>query len=448
MKIDNRITHIVKRDGSIVPFDQERITNAIYKAAASVGGHNRALSEQLSDQVVLRLNQCFQPPDMPTVEEIQDMVEKVLIENGHAKTARAYIVYREYRRKEREKKLLRREHFSPLPYRLMYENLLWNIDHDCETIEKLNEHIKRGTFVDLVREAEEAYNESLRRAAEIISSDERIRLIIVAGPSSSGKTTTTAKLALLLKEFGVETIPLNLDHYFFDLELHPRDEFGDYDFETPEALDINLINQHLGELVKGKKIKIPHYDFKTGKRTLDVAEVSIKPNQVILIDSLHGLYEPMTSSVDEESKFKVYIETVLIMRDSKQNFIRWTDIRLLRRMVRDHSTRRYDPLQTLTHWHYVRRSELKHIIPFVRNADYVLNGALPYELPYHKKYSFKNFERFVEKLKDDPKRNDAWIRAERIHTLLQQVALYEDETIIAPDSLLREFIGGSIYKLH
>ncbi|MGQ9603976.1 MAG: ATP cone domain-containing protein [bacterium] len=448
MKIDNRITRIVKRDGSIVPFDQERITNAIYKAAASVGGHNRALSEQLSDQVVLRLNQCFQPPDMPTVEEIQDMVEKVLIENGHAKTARAYIVYREYRRKEREKKSLRREHFSPLPYRLMYENLLWNIDHDCETIEKLNGHIRQGTFVDLVREADEAYNESLRRAAEIISSDERIRLIIVAGPSSSGKTTTTAKLALLLKEFGVETVPLNLDHYFFDLELHPRDEFGDYDFETPEALDINLINQHLGELVKGKKIKIPHYDFKTGKRTLDVAEVSIKPNQVILIDTLHGLYEPMTSSVDEESKFKLYIETVLIMRDSKQNFIRWTDIRLLRRMVRDHSTRGYDPLQTLTHWHYVRRSELKHIIPFVRNADYVLNGALPYELPYHKKYSFKYFERFVEKLKDDPKRNDAWIRAERIHALLQQVTLYEDETIIAPDSLLREFIGGSIYKLH
>lgn len=448
MKIDNRLTHIVKRDGSIVPFDQDRITNAIYKAAASVGGHNRALSEQLSDQVVLRLNQCFQPPDMPTVEEIQDMVEKVLIENGHAKTARAYIVYREYRRKEREKKSLRREHFSPLPYRLMYENLLWNIDHDCETIEKLNGHIRNGTFVDLVREAEEAYNESLRRAAEIISSDQRIRLIIVAGPSSSGKTTTTAKLASLLKGYGVETVPLNLDHYFFDLELHPRDEFGDYDFETPEALDINLINQHLGELVEGKKIRIPHYDFKTGKRTLDVAEVSIKPNQVILIDTLHGLYEPMTSSVDEESKFKVYIETVLIMRDSKQNFIRWTDIRLLRRMVRDHSTRRYDPLQTLTHWHYVRRSELKHIIPFVRNADYVLNGALPYELPYHKKYSFKNFERFVEKLKDDPKRNDAWIRAERIHALLQQVALYEDETIIAPDSLLREFIGGSIYKLH
>lgn len=445
---ENRITHIIKRDGSIAPFDQERITNAIYKAAASVGGHNRALSEKLSDEVVVRLNQCFQPPDMPTVEEIQDMVEKVLIENGHAKTAKAYIVYREYRRKERERKASRRQHYSPLPYRLMYENLLWNLDHGCETIEKLNQHIANGTFPDLVREADEAYKESLRRAAEVIASDKRIRLIVVAGPSSSGKTTTTAKLALLLKEFGVETVPLNLDHYFFDLELHPKDEFGDYDFETPEALDINLINQHLGELVEGKTIKMPHYDFKTGKRTLDVTEVSIKPNQVILIDTLHGLYEPLTASVNEELKFKVYIETVLIMRDRSQNFIRWTDIRLLRRMVRDHATRGYDPLQTLTHWHYVRRSELKHIIPFVRDADYVLNGALPYELPYHKKYSFRYFERFVEDLRNDPKRNDAWIRAERIHRLLEQVALYEDESIIAPDSLLREFIGGSIYKLH
>jgi len=448
MVTDNRITHIVKRDGTIVEFDQNRITNAIYKAAASVGGHNRALSERLSDEVVRILNQCFEPPDMPTVEEIQDIVEKVLIENGHAKTAKAYIVYREYRRRERERKARKRGQESPLPFRLMYENLLWNLDHGCETIDKLNRRVEDGTFAELVSEADQAYNESLNRAAEAIASEKGIRLIIVAGPSSSGKTTTTAKLAERLKQLGMETVLLNLDHYFFDLELHPKDEFGDYDFETPEALDINLINEHLGQLVEGKTVMIPRYDFKTGKRVLNATEVRVRPDQVILIDTLHGLYEPLTASVDEAVKFRLYIETVLIMRDKNRNFIRWTDIRLLRRMVRDHAQRGYNPMQTLTHWHYVRRSELKHIIPNIRNADYILNGALPYELPFHKKYSFEYFPKFIKELEGDPKRRDAYIRAERIYNLLSQVKVYEDESIVPPDSLLREFIGGSIYKLH
>jgi uridine kinase len=442
------ITHIVKRDGSVAPFDREKVVTAIYKAAASVGGHDKALSDRLADEVVDFLSQAYPPPDMPTVEDIQDMVEKVLIENGHAKTAKAYIVYREYRRRERERKAAKRGRESPLPYRLMYENLLWNLDHGCHTIEDLNRRIRDGSFPKLVKDADATYSEGVSRAAEAIASEEGLRLIIVAGPSSSGKTTTTAKLALRLKQLGVETVLLNLDHYFFDLELHPRDEYGDYDFETPEALDINLINEHLTALTQGKKVKVPQYDFKTGKRLETFAEISIAPRQVILIDTLHGLYEPLTEGIDGHLKFKVYIETVSILRDKDGGFVRWTDLRLLRRMVRDQAQRGYDPRQTIGHWHYVRRSELKHIIPFIRDADYVLNGALPYELPYHKKHSYQHFPGFIKGWADDPKRRDAYIRAERIHRLLSQVEAYQDESIIAGDSLLREFIGGSIYKLH
>jgi uridine kinase len=128
--------------------------------------------------------------------------------------------------------------------------------------------------------------------------------------------------------------------------------------------------------------------------------------------------------------------------------MRWTDLRLLRRMVRDHAHRGYDPMQTIGHWHYVRRSEIKHIIPFIRNADYVLNGALPYELPFHRKHSLKYFPGFIETWADDPKRRDAYIRAERINGLLGQVEAYGDESVVPGDSLLREFIGGSVYKLH
>jgi uridine kinase len=442
------LTHILKRDGSIVEFDKKKVTDAIYKAAAAVGGHDKDLSETLSDEVVHCLEAAYPAPDMPSVEEIQDMVEKVLIENGHAKTAKAYIVYREYRRRERERKEKGRGLESSKPYRLMYENLLWNIDHGCETIEKLNRRIQEGSFPQLIEDADQAYAESVSRAAEAIASENGIRLIIVAGPSSSGKTTTTAKLALRLRELGVETTPLNLDHYFFDLDLHPKDEHGDYDFETPEALDITLINQHLKALVEGETVRIPKYDFKSGTRILDATEISIDPGKVILIDTLHGLYGPMTRSVDDELKFKVYIETIHILRDVERNFVRWTDIRLLRRMVRDHAHRGYDPRQTIGHWHYVRRSELKHIIPFVRDADYTLNGALPYELPFHKKHSFRHFPRFIEEWARDPKRRDAFIRAERIYRLLSQVASYDDESVVPEDSLLREFIGGSVYDLH
>jgi uridine kinase len=448
MIAESKIKHIAKRDGTIAEFDQDKITTAIYKAAAAVGGHNKELSRRLSDQVVEALNEAYPPPDMPTVEEIQDVVEKVLIENGHAKTAKAYIVYRENRRRLRDQRGRAKDRKSQLPYRLMYENLLWNLEHGCETIERLNERVSDGSFPDLIRDADRAYTEGVYRAAEAITSQKGIKLIIVAGPSSSGKTTTTAKLAQRLKELGLETVLLNLDHYFFDLEAHPKDEYGDYDFETPEALDIPLINKHLKALIEGRTVRIPYYDFKVGKRHLDATKVAIGRDQVILIDTLHGLYEPLTQSVDEELKYKVYIETVCILKDLDRNFLRWTDIRLLRRMVRDHAQRGYDPAQTIGHWHYVRRSELKHIIPFINDADYVLNGALPYELPYHKKHSFRYFPKFIRELADDPKRRDACIRAERIHHLLMQVDAYEDESVVPADSLLREFIGGSIYKLH
>jgi len=445
---NDRVTRILKRDGSLAEFDREKVVTAIYKAAAAVGGHDRALSEKLADEAIDILNHAYAPPDMPSVEDVQDVVEKVLIENGHAKTAKTYIVYRENRRRERERKSSKKTRERPLPYRLMYENLVWNLDHGCETIEKLNQHVRSGTIADLVKEADATYSESVACAAEAVAATEGVRLIIVAGPSSSGKTTTTAKLSNRLKELGVETVLLNLDHYFFNLELHPKDEYGDYDFETPEALDLNLINEHLGDLVAGRTVEMPQYDFKTGKRVEATQSVSIEPDQVILIDTLHGLHGPLTESVDNRMKFKVYIETAPILRDEEGRFIRWTDIRLLRRMVRDHAHRGYDPKQTVGHWHYVRRSELKHIIPFIRDADYILNGALPYELPFHKKHSYGHFPGFIKAWAGDRKRRDAFIRAERVFELLTKVDAYEDESIIPGDSLLREFIGGSIYKLH
>ena len=193
---------------------------------------------------------------------------------------------------------------------------------------------------------------------------------------------------------------------------------------------------------------MPYYDFEKGKRTLNAQEKAISSDKVIVIDTLHGLYEPMTQSIDDDQKVKVYIETIAQLKDNDNRFIRWTDVRLLRRMVRDSASRGYDMRQTIGHWHYVRRSELKHIIPFQGDTDYIVNGSIPFELPYLKEFTFQELPDYIKEWQDDSKRRDAYIRAERIHKMLSQVIDFYDESIIPWDSLLREFIGGSVLKLH
>lgn len=445
----NMLNNIIKRNGTIVPFDQEKITRAIYKAAASVGGHDYTLSKTLSDEVTQFLKQSYPYPDMPLMEEVQDMVEKVLIENGHAQTAKSFILYRENRRKERQQQFRRHKKSSNIPYPTMYEMLVWNLENECESIEKLNHLVTNGQLPDLVRKADAAFSDKTLRAAEAIAKEkDRIKLVIIAGPSSSGKSTTTAKITQHLGNMGIEAVPLNIDHYFFDLEMHPKDEFGDYDFETPEALDLALINDHLSKLVNGETVKIPYYDFEAGRRRDNVTDVCVKPEQIILIDTLHGLYGQMTKSIPEDKKFKVYIETISQLKDMDGNFIRWTDIRLLRRMVRDMKFRGYSPTRTIGHWHYVRRSEMKHIIPYVNDVDFVINGALPYEFPFMKKYIYDQLPKIIKTWENNPKKQDALLRAKRIQKLLSNIEAYQNDGILSEDSLLREFIGGSNYKLH
>ncbi len=442
------ITHVVKRTGAVVPFNKLRITNAIYRAAVAVGGRDRALAEHLADQVVALLEETNPPGHIPTVEEIQDLVEKVLIENGHARTAKAYILYRNERMRERQERARRSALPSTnIPWRKIWEVLDWAVTHDLHTVERLNERIARGEFAQIVRESDRAYNEDITPAAEMAR--ERcgeIRLFIIAGPSSSGKTTTTAKLTHLLRQMGLTLVPLTVDHYFFDLELHPKDEFGDYDFETPQALDLDLINEHLQRLIAGEEVRIPLYDFKTGRRHDNQTPMRVGPDDLILIDSLHGLYPQMTAGIDDRLKFKLYIEPLLQMKGPDDKYVRWTDLRLMRRMLRDAAHRAYDPQRTLEHWHYVRRSEKRHIIPQSFTADYVVNSGLPYELPIMRPRLLRHFETWVEQYRDDPLRVDAFTRAERVSRLLQAVLPVEDDSPIPPDSLLREFIGGSCYE--
>jgi len=442
-----KIEQVVKRSGATVPFNQDRITNAIYRAAVSVGGRDREIAENLSEQVVQMLSETTPENQIPTVEDIQDIVEKVLIENGHASVAKHYILYRDERarrRNERKAKAIRPS--ENVPWAKIWRVLDWSVSHGVHTIQAYNKRVNRGEICDIIVEAEAAFNEDVEYAVELITRrGEELKIVIITGPSSSGKTTTTNMVAQRLERQGMSLVTLNVDNYFFDLEMHPKDEFGDYDFETPQALDLPLINEHLKQLINGEQVLIPNYDFKTSKRQGTQTPMRIEAEDVILIDSLHGLYQDMTEGIDPELQFKLYLEPLLQMKDKRGKFVRWTDLRLIRRMLRDAAHRAYDPTKTLLHWHYVRSSEMRNIIPYIGTTDYVINSSFPYELSIYRPKVLDLFAGWTEEYKDDPLRQDAYMRAARVYKILQQVVPVEDDSVVPADSLLREFIGGGIY---
>ena len=229
----SRITQVIKRSGAIVPFNQERIANALYRAAVAVGGRDRNRAQWLSDRVVELLEERNPEGHIPHVEEIQDIVEEVLIENGHSQVAKEYILYREKRALSREADSDGRSRDSDsIPWPKIWRILDWAVTNNLHTIDALNVRIRKGEFAEIVRQSEAAYEAEVQTAAEMIAerSDE-LKVVIVSGPSSSGKTTTTTKLEILLNQRGLKFVPLNVDHYFFNLDMHPKDEFGDYDFQ-------------------------------------------------------------------------------------------------------------------------------------------------------------------------------------------------------------------------
>lgn len=441
----SQISHVIKRSGANVTFKKERISNAIFRAAVAVGGRDKKSADILADKVVMLLNEKYSQKHKPHIEDIQDIVEKVLIKNGHSQVAKAYILYRNnniQRWKEKNKKAS-----SPsknIPWHKIWKILDWSVSNKLHTIKALNKRIENGEFSHIVHESESAYADEVAMAAELISNRiDKLKMVLITGPSSSGKTTTTMKLEELLNKQGYKFKMFAIDNYFYDLAMHPKDEFGDYDFETPQALDLKLINEHINQLCNGKEIVAPSYDFKTGTRFLNRTPIKLEENEILLIDSLHGLYPEMTKAIDDDKKFKLYLEPMFQIKDNKGKYLRWTDIRLIRRMLRDSIHRAYDPTQTLEHWHYVRSSEARHIIPYLNSADYIINSAMPYELPIYKARLGEHFEKWTQEYKNDKLKEDAYLRAARVNDFMQQIITFSDESAIPDDSVIREFIGGS-----
>jgi uridine kinase len=446
----SKFKYVIKRSGAIVPFNPDRISNVIFRAAVSVGGRDKEKATELAQQVVAVMEEKFESGYKPHVEEIQDRIEKVLIENGHAKVAKEFILYREEaaRRRAADSK-----HFSKpnelIPWKKVWRSLDWAASHNLNTVEKINARIKNGEFPQIVHEAETLYETQLDTAADLIKERSgELKMVMVSGPSSSGKTTTTMKLEMRLKKMGMKFVPLVVDNYFYDLEMHPKDEFGDYDFETPQALDLEMINEHLKRLAAGEEVKIPYYDFKVGKRHLDQTPLRIRENEVLLIDSLHGLFPDFSREIPSSQKFKLYLEPLLQMKMPDGQYIRWTDLRLIRRMLRDSVHRAYNPEQTLLHWHYVRSSEKRTILPYCNTADYIVNTSMSFEVPIYRPKLLNHFIEWEKKYEGDPLRVDAYERASRTRKMLEAIEPVEDDSPIPGDSVLREFIGGSILDVH
>jgi uridine kinase len=276
-------------------------------------------------------------------------------------------------------------------------------------------------------------------------------MVWVTGPSSSGKTTTTVKLKQLLEKQGLRFLMLNLDDYFWSLVEHPTDWINDRNYEQPEAMDIQLLNEHLRLLLAGKTVEKPIFDFKQGLR-IGSKPIHLERNQVLLLDCLHGLYPPLTEGIEQTVQFRLYLEAQSGIRqgaDGAGPATRSADIRLLRRMLRDVRHRSYSPLRTLLHWHYVRAGELFSILPLSGLADHVINTGSAFELALLKPFFSGPHSHLPGPQDLDAYRGfmDAEIRYHRLCRLLdsvQGVAWEELQgyDLLPGDAVLREFIGG------
>lgn len=293
-----------------------------------------------------------------------------------------------------------------------------------------------GEVRDLIHVAEALHEKSIAYIAdEIFAKRDKIRLILIAGPSSSGKTTFAYRLGIQLRVLGLRPVSISMDDYFVNREQTPRDEKGDYDFEALEAIDLELFNRHLQDLIGCQEVECPVYNFHTGHREFYGRKVQVDQDHPIIIEGIHGLNEKLTASIKRESKYKIYISALAQINIDSHNRIPTTDARLIRRIVRDSQFRSHDALATLKRWPSVRRGEERNIFPYQEEADVMFNSALLYELCVLKKYA----EPLLRKVgREEQEYSDA----RRLLSLLDYFPTMS-ETNVPLNSILREFIGGS-----
>jgi uridine kinase len=305
------------------------------------------------------------------------------------------------------------------------------------TMDSLHERVAQGKALELILISEAFHGEALSRMANQIISRPAVRLICLAGPSSSGKTTTSKRLSIQLQVSGKNPIALALDNYYVDRDKTPIDENGNYDFEALEALDIELINEHINALLAGEEVQLPKYDFVTGTRKPG-AKLRLQLNDILIIEGIHGLNDKLTYNISPENKYKIFISPLTGVNLDSHNRIGTTDTRLLRRMVRDYRTRGHSSERTLLMWPSVIKGSHKHIFPYEEGADWLFNSSLVYEISVLKGYA----EPLLHAV---PERSAAYGEASRLLSMLSFAPVIPSENV--PNlSILREFIGGGCFE--
>ena len=328
---------------------------------------------------------------------------------------------------------------SPKYFNIIQEHDEWLDVLEMDNCAKLNDLIRRGFSNKIILLCEALHEKKLAKIAdEVYRRRKVVKIVSIAGPSSSGKTTTANRLCVQLRVNGLKPFLISLDDYFIDRDKTPLDENGEHDFESLAAIDIELFNKNLNELMQGREVVLPRYDFKSGKSCPDGKTMVLPENGVLVIEGIHGLNPNLYADVPSYNIYKVYVSALTALNIDNHNRIPTTDGRLIRRMVRDFQYRGHSPIDTLKRWASVRNGEDRNIFPYQENADIMFNSTLIYEFSVLKKYA----EPLLRQVPSDiPEYRE-------VKRLLKFLSFFEemDDSTIPPNSILREFVGNSIFR--
>ena len=333
-----------------------------------------------------------------------------------------------------------------LPKLIQTKKLSWALNEyddihkilDVNTVYKLNMAIEQDTIKDIIMLDEALHEKKIANIADKIAKNRNVKMILIAGPSSSGKTTFAQRLGIQLRINRIKPVTISVDNYFVERKDTPRDEKGNYDFECIEAIDLELFNDHLTKLLNGEEVEMPEFDFHEGTKRYNGRKLKLEPDQVLVIEGIHCLNDKLTSKIAKDQKYKIYISALTVLNMDRYNRISTTDTRLVRRIVRDYQFRGYDAKHTIATWHSVNNGEEKNIFPYQEEANSIFNTSLIYELNVLKGV-------VLPLLKEIKQEEAEYAEAQRLINMLKYF-----ETIpadyVPTNSLLKEFLGGGSFR--
>lgn len=323
-------------------------------------------------------------------------------------------------------------------FEIFREHHRWQEIMGLRTVGDFNEMVRKGQATNLINVSEALQEKKLTEIADEIANRKDVKLVLLAGPSSSGKTTTCKRLSIQLLANGIKPLQISLDDYFVDREHTPKDDKGEYDYESIYALNLKLINDQFNALFRGEEIELPKYNFQTGRSEKSGKKLRMQPNNVLVVEGIHALNPELTAQIPEAQKFRVYVSALTTILLDDHNYIPTTDNRLLRRIIRDYKYRGVNAQETIHRWPSVRAGENKWIFPYQENADVMFNSAMLFELAVIKQQA----EPLLEQV---PENCEEYSEAYRLRKFLKYFQPIPNRDI-PPTSLLREFLGGSSFK--